>query len=457
MFVGRSKVNKEYGMNKLTFIKAILILYVFVGLPIAKGNEDWNSEVIKALNSPSLNTVIEEIKRYKNSNQIAMDSATFANLIKERKLNSIEINFAYKELIKSQDPIISKEQLKELYNTKIESITSFDCQYSSTLKEKDKVTFRKNRFAIDGEKMFSEINEKIEGDNLSLIKRGAFDGITWRHLQTIETTKFIGEVSKNSKDSIENEIYQENDFLKLCSLRKTPENIIKLPAYDLVHFLEQEATMVQEMRTSEDGDDCLVVTDGANELILDVNKDFSLKKARFYRIVRDTNGFSTREIIFESIISDFINCGNGIWLPKKIVVNDLANERSEIIEVLNLKVNSVLEEELFKNIFPQGTVINDLDSKLLYVLGYPNSVEKEIDDLLISENLIASQETDFDEKEKKTEKVIEKNPKVVEKTENVATKNDGYEEEQDVLSNTLIGVSLFILICGCAVIILKMR
>jgi hypothetical protein len=380
-------------MHNILF-KALLFLCLSMVCTITKGDGDPYSQIQAEAISPSLNAVMEEVKEYKNSNQVAMDCTTFLDLIKKNnELKIYEIGIVYSELIKSQEPIITKDQLEELYKSKMASISNFDCKYTITSKKKNEITFKEVRFATEGSKVFSETSEKNENTNFVSIRRHAFNGTIWRQLECVGG-KFSGEISKDSKEGI---VYSETDFLKNLHLRECPEGHNKLAMYHLIDFLEEPGTMIQEKLISKNGEKYLLITDGIRELLLDINKGFSIAEVNSYSYEDD---ICSREKVFERVFSDFVDCGNDIWLPQKITDNNLETGELSIVEVSDYMVNGTIDKKLFdEDIFPDGTVVCDVETGVFYVQGFPNVIERQIDDFLADRFFPPSSENDNHESE----------------------------------------------------------
>jgi hypothetical protein len=368
-------------------------------------------KIIDAINSPRLNEVVKEIENFRKTNNIAMDHESYLALIKEKKLEGIALYPAGMTWVKSQKSNVSKELLKELYKAKIESVSTFYCEYKSTTKEKDKVSYNKNRFAIDGRKVFSETYEGNIADRLNLTKRNAFDGNCWRNTQCFldDSNQYAGEISKNSG---ERSIYGETDVLKYTLLRKSPEGLIGVSAYDILKYLDQNEAVVQEKPVTDEGVKCLLLYDGNIEIYLDPERDYTVKKVLQYRPLFDEQGvLDKRELLYKRVHSDFINYGNGIWIPKKIEEQNVTYDRQETIELIDCKVNMPLESSLFTdNIFVEGAYVKDLIKGFGYVVGYPHGVEKNVNKLLESENIIPPANASPPEKtQKKATKVNDLN------------------------------------------------
>lgn len=375
-------------MTKTTIILS-LFMNSFVMTSFVEAQESTHKEIIRELNSPRLNEVISEIRNHRQANGVAMDYYSYLALIGQKKLKDIELYPAYMELIEHQKSIINKEQLMELQKAKIDSISTFYCEYSSELLEKGQLSFKQNRFAIDRGKIFSEINTGVEKDRLNMHKRVSYDGDVWRFTQQSppDIDKYFAEITKENKAK---SIYADSDYLKYCFLR-TPPIDKGLSNYDLGNLLNQNHVMIQEKLVSDNGKHYLFVTNGLYELYLDPEMDFTVAKVITRKITIDEQGYLKEgaKMTYSRIHSDFVNSGNGIWIPQKIEEKYVRYEIEEHITLTNFKVNDSLDSNLFKDdIFVVGTYIKDTVNNLGYIFGYPNAIEKELDKMLSSEEII---------------------------------------------------------------------
>jgi len=373
-------------MRRMMALTAGVLLWYLGNFSIANVGEYTNQDLIKAFNSPSLNETIQNIAEYKTINNIAMPLKVFEDLITQKKLNVGEARAAYIELMGSQDPIINKEQLKELYKAKIESISNFYCEYSSTLEKDGKASLKRNIFAFDGDKVFAEIRDGPNQNSLQVKTRSSFNGSTWQNMQlnneaTLTDTTADDYAGEITKQSLRKSIYISNDYLKYCSLAMTPNGMQAIQAFDLVAFLEQDLTTVQEKLVNEDGRNYLVVADVLREYYLDPKMDFATTKFVDYEYSSEAN-YSQKEIAYQRTMSDFADCGNSIWIPQKITQTNVKYDQEESIVLTSYKINTTLEDSMFDNIFPDGILVKNQILEVAYITGYPKVTEAHLDDLL---------------------------------------------------------------------------
>ena len=364
-----SKESVNMLRKKYIITQLIVALILVVSLSLAQSETNYK-------------LVCEKIDNYKDIHAKAMTIHEFENLIIEHKLTFDEIAETYKRYMKTQKPLIDKNTLRDLISSKIDSLSTFVSEHDSELIIDDTRHFIRYKYVVDGRKVFSEIQKGDDFENLKLSERRSFDGHVWRELVNRDSLG-AGSISKTD---LTNMIYTPFDLLRLCMLRKTPENIPVSKSSDLINLLEDQASVVQEQLEKINGIDCLLVTNGLTKVYLDPERGFSVIKVTGTDYQRDETKriYLGKHKQYSRTFHELVDYGNGIWLPKYIEEIDTKYNNHNRYTIRELKVNEPVEESIFEKIFEDGNHIVDETTGLTYVLGSPKSIERTIDEKLMS-------------------------------------------------------------------------
>jgi hypothetical protein len=137
-----------------------------------------------------------------------------------------------------------------------------------------------------------------------------------------------------------------------------------------------EDTIVFEGSFDSDGVNCLLVATQSQRTWLDPARDFCVVRFEQY-------SFRKQQAILNGSqkFHDFVDYGNGIWLPNRIQRDFFNRETgqssfSSTISINEIKVNKGLGDDLFVNIIPDGTMVIDGVNNVSYVQGNEKSIEE---------------------------------------------------------------------------------
>jgi hypothetical protein len=359
--------------NKYIIINVIMILLSIVSSTRSETDYD---------------VLLDGIDNYRNVHAKAMTVREFENIIIDNKLTPMQVAEAYKRYMKTQNPIIDKGSLRDIYVSKIESVTTFNSELDIEITGNEGTTrsFIRTKYVSDGRKVFSEIKKGDDFHNLVLDTRLSFDGKAWRKMRNKDN---LGAGTISQRD-LTDRIYKSYDFLRLCMLRKKPKNMPEPFTFDLIGMLGKEATVIQEQMESINGTDCLLITDGLTTVYLDPERGFTVMKVTQSTYPKDEAGrYLSKHERYARIFHEFVDCGNGVWIPKRVEEVGENHRITNRYTIRQLKVNKPVAGSVFTEIFRVGDHVMDEISGLEYIVGSSLSIEATIDEKLESVGIVS--------------------------------------------------------------------
>lgn len=288
------------------------------------------------------------------------------------------------------DPPITKSALRLLFEAKVQSINSFKIEYTVDTSGIDKKKLNrdacrsvtcimdKNRFYAestftnDPEINQAGISREIfahDGKNIS-IARFFFD-----NGRVVE-----GSIShfRDLAELLPNGFPLYYSFLLAPETQKLAEFA---PILDLSALLSGDAgyAFVGEKTEIVNGQECVFVSNVATDIYLDISKDYSVVKMVWNQLTTDFIDGGRKIVPYKTVnMTDHIDCGNGIWIPRKIVVlsafeGEVGMKTTMTISIA--KLNEKFEDSIFVNIFPEDALIADAVSNLVYEWGEKASID----------------------------------------------------------------------------------
>jgi len=170
--------------------------------------------------------------------------------------------------------------------------------------------------------------------------------------------------------------YDPNGPLGLQMLIDTEADLgMELLVYDLEAFVTHELACVLEKPDVVDGRKAIVCIGGTPPTFmvwLDPERNFAVLRVQTNRVSVDSEG---RLVIDEWKVSslreatDLVDCGDGVWLPRKIVYQAWTSEEQRTpgpnvlqrrtVEIQQAVVNQPIDDSVFTDIFPPGTRVRD--------------------------------------------------------------------------------------------------
>jgi hypothetical protein len=247
-----------------------------------------------------------------------------------------------------------------------------------------------HEFAFSGRKLFLRTHEPLVMPKSDTTKppstnesslRKTVRGYDEELVRVVDRQKRHESATINHLDSRSTFYRPESNILFGSMLLDSRDAVgMELTFHDLLLFLDDPNSMVFETPETIDGCKCICVGIPGEEVWLDPERNFAVLRFR-YRMPGDDGAMLTRYVCD---LSEFKDCGNGLWLPRKMVRRHFAKEsgsleREEVATVTELHVNEGVPDPLFHDVIPAGTVTHDAVKGLAYIIGKDGSIESLMD------------------------------------------------------------------------------
>ena len=340
----------------------VSVTLFWAGLAEAQEN-DGQSDSLP--NQPSVKSslgfrkAVSAIEGYRDEHGVAPSYDFFFSLAENGQITSVEQTRLWHLTVAQQQPSISLSDLLALLEAKRDSIQSFRCKYK-TSKQPGEVSF----FAFDGNKALL----REAGPRTQI----AFDG------KLVRTVRLNGSAAIEPLQSLDMFYRAEMPLAKAMLL--DPRIVgVEDSGVDLSLFLRKSNFAVFEEVVDIDDSRCVLVATYPYKAYLDLDRNFALKKLESikHESVPDSDGFpvvTRHSVKAHSIHSGFIDYGNGIWLPTKIVTEH-PNGATTVIEVVEAEVNPEIADADFVDIISDDAKVLDVVRGLTYVWGERSSID----------------------------------------------------------------------------------
>ncbi|MGL6196774.1 MAG: hypothetical protein ACRC2T_18335 [Thermoguttaceae bacterium] len=303
------------------------------------------------------------------------DSDFFSIILKTGGLTYEEIALLYQKVKQANHSNITKDNLLKLIKAKRDSLKDFHCQYKINHNTGMQSFESEIDYAMKGKKIY--LDQSMTDNRKKLPRRTvSFDGSTfynYTHPDQEGQVPFVG-ISEN----IDYQAFYEPMSPISLSMLLDSKLFDKTFSYinDLIVFLECDDTFVCEKKEVIDGKECVVISNWYTKAWLAPDLDFSPIQVEDYSLLNkeSANGadklLTNRVIIERRNLSDLVDCGNGIWLPSKTIIqyfnkNGSPSEKT-IISVSSMKINSGLKDSVFSSFIPDDALIADHARSLVY-------------------------------------------------------------------------------------------
>jgi hypothetical protein len=305
-------------------------------------------------------------------------------LIQTRSTHN-ELTECWKVLSEQQSPIISKQDLIELIETKRAAIHDLHYKYRFRHDRLEgaaapiPVFQEENTFASSGSKLYIH-SSRIQGANSAATAVCSYDANFVRYVD-LSRRSANGSIRALSGRA---DFFRVFDGLARSMLLKCTIDLQQsgAHAYDLVELLKAKETILLQSLEEADGRMCLVATEGVFRVYLDPQCDFSVVRLDGYTFVSQPvqNGGAIigYKRISERTLHDCINYDNGLWLPSKTIVTFFKNDKAisrETTDVSEVRVNKGVDESLFADVIPVGTTVFDSIRGATYTYGSDATIE----------------------------------------------------------------------------------
>lgn len=303
------------------------------------------------------------------------------------KLTKMEQANLFGKLLKLQHPAqISCDQLLALYKAKRNAISDFKVCYDvaeNIMPNSDRGLpgkfSRSYIFAIaPAKKMYLERHgERWEGDHPRSIISMNNDILKTVSFPTNDTIN--AEITTGLTREHVRLLYQEKMPLFLANL--FDEDNCDYPRFygrDIIQFLEKKGScfILQDM-VSINNKKCVVAFNEWMRFYLCPDLDFAMVRFEFFLpkntktpVSGDISPIAGRFLSYQSDLTDYMDCGNGIWVPATIKDSNYTpngvRHYHAIIKVTNIDVNKNIPDAFFNDVVPEDAMVVDGTNNLVY-------------------------------------------------------------------------------------------
>jgi hypothetical protein len=325
-----------------------------------------------------------EIEIYLSQNKHAPNDLEFFSLIAPYydDLSPEELKLLFIFLVEKQQPLISKQGLLSLYLGKIASIKNISVAFQE----------RSVQFDDNGKAISEEVIDCVHNISMGKIHVEYTEILNVTDHEPFHFTETYDDnivISVNfQRDGIPNAHIAKLVSLSNFFLSEGPlypagllnENILKLANFSgmgLVTSLKQMGG-VFENKTIIHGSECILVADGSSRYYLDTSKDFSIVKIEEW--ISESNNSLPKLVMDANIeMNDYLNCGNGIWIPQKVITTGYKDgkiEAQKTILVSSVEINKPISEEIFSKPIPNDAFVVDDIRGICYFYENAPSIDK---------------------------------------------------------------------------------
>lgn len=295
---------------------------------------------------------LDEVAGYRDSAGKAPSIDLYYSIAEREQLSNSERSKIYLAIVAEQKPLLTIGNLISILETKRDSIQSFRCKYS--VSSKPGVTFE---YAFDGRKI------RLSDGDPSLPM--SYDGRVRREM--------IG-----SRSAIVDARSHMDNFhrtkMPLAKAMLFDEKMVDVDSRssNIVEFLRGRHYTVFEETPEVDGRKCLLVSNLGYNIYFDIERNFAIKKLESVK-AKEADGIKTYSVKGVSLHSGFEDFGNGMFLPFKITTDHGNGNVTEVVAE-EMEINPEIEDALFSDIIPDGTLVDDKVRDLLYIQGKDVSI-----------------------------------------------------------------------------------
>jgi len=292
---------------------------------------------------------------------------------------------AWRLLQEAQQPEIKKADLLALFEATRDAILDLymECSLEEREYPEDKspiVQHSSSLFATDAGKVLLRTTGQLPGDKASTVRTRGYDGAVVRTC-IAEGATTAGQVTAFESRAMFYEI--ETNVLFGAMLLDAPATIgSELRHADMKLFLSLPGATVFERQEVVRGTSCVVLSDAAAVIYLDPARNYAVVELAAFSFPDDAPPW----IHGRHELSDFADCGNGIWLPRRMhrrrfkkPDRDPMLVGEDIAIVTDLRVNQGIPGTAFSDIIPRGTVVLDGVQNVTYVEGENGSIQSTLD------------------------------------------------------------------------------
>lgn len=366
------------------------------------------TDVVPVYAEEDFEKTVEEFKEIKSSTGFAPSLNDYIRLViddKRKSLSASEQIDLWQILKEMQNPMITREELLALLESKYRTLDSFESTY--TLKQEVKNSSCghqdetvKYRFAKKGNQFLVESN-RIEGEpNNHILTSSSKDRYIMLNIPSEDDEHGLVNASLAGPSDNHGEGFEPWSPLSQSGLCDTSFYNFPHEYYDLVLFLNKDRNFIIFEKTEKVNDsECLVIASLSYRLMLDIDKDFSMVQICGTSCVpRDIPNDPVLERVFlrsQRTLYGLTSYGNSIWFPKKSVseyftVDSEAPYMIDTVDYEKIEMNHNLPDSYFSDVIPDGALVADSIRDMVYVWGDRASIGS-----LIKETVKSKRQTIF--------------------------------------------------------------
>jgi len=304
-------------------------------------------------------------------------------------LSATQVREVWAWWAKAQDAPVSADDLADIVRAKRQAVDT--ARFCYTVKQEaggavgsaGEPYYETVSFLMKHGKLKTESRWGENEDALGRLVIQAYDGATVRRFKGpgkgIPPTGIVerkGHYHRHSYFDLENPLGQQMLYDSEADIG------MRFPIHDLAMFVQPPGYVLERSETVRGRKAILCARGVPPQLVvwLDPDRNFAVLQAQGYKIRRDEEGVPLAlllDVTYE--YTGFQDCGNGIWLPTRAVIQSYASDelipgRSPLewrrtVEVEEMHVNGEVDDAEFVDIFPVGTLVHDYKAGVSYHVG----------------------------------------------------------------------------------------
>jgi hypothetical protein len=335
----------------------------------------------------------ELIINFKSVHGFAPTESDYYSILldKENEFTNSEAALLWFLLLKQQFPSIQMNSLQAIFKAKMESIRDFKSEFEVVIlgDEDAKIndvfnylyTYKSDKFLVDFER---KNNKKSRNIN-------SFDGNCMIYITGFDMpgpTAVIDRLDSRTKSFV--------PYMPLCQMMLFDTTTSGIPNQNYDFSLVKNL-YVFEKEEMFNNHRCLVLANENCRILLDIDKDYSVvKRERYELITKDFNdGFRIVERILTTIdiLSEFKDCGNGIWVAQKIENKEFDKlgkviVRNSMTKVKNVEINSGIQDSYFIDVISENTFVLDNIRGITYMQSDHPSIDSLLEKTVKSKRVL---------------------------------------------------------------------
>ena len=292
----------------------------------------------------------------------------FFEMTGRHDLSRPESSELWRLMIGRQNPPISIDELKTLYERKRDSIKTF----YAVFRDGDKTL----TFALkENDQLYLEEEDRSKASDDDAAHVSTYRTIRAQNKSDYRHVSFY--TLENGKERSSAQLMPRSDFsARQCCRWENPLTISRIAcpgdsmSQDMAKYLEERKDLyLFEKPEIIDGHRCLVLTDQNSKIYLDADKDYCVYAVFLHSRLEKSKwggGYISRhtsEPTGKTVLHGLKDYGGGIWLPSRAEIvryaEDGSIESEKEIVYDKIKINRRIRDSFFENIIPDDAMVMD--------------------------------------------------------------------------------------------------